>query len=68
MEHTDATYPAMKPREYLAVHVEQVRRKSKADTGTQGTTLMTAKEPALFCASAQEWALSRRPTMFDSQN
>jgi hypothetical protein len=35
MEPTDATYPAMKPRQHLAVHVEQVRRKSKADTGAQ---------------------------------
>jgi hypothetical protein len=35
MEHANATYPAMEPREHLAVHVEQIRRKTKADTGAQ---------------------------------
>ncbi|KAJ5593520.1 hypothetical protein N7537_010424 [Penicillium hordei] len=35
MKHADATYPAMEPCEYLAVHVKQVRRKPKANTGAQ---------------------------------
>jgi hypothetical protein len=35
MEHANATYPAMKPREHLAVDVEQICRKTKANTGAQ---------------------------------
>jgi hypothetical protein len=35
MEHANTTYLAMEPREHLAVYVEQIRRKTKADTGAQ---------------------------------
>ncbi|KAJ5874851.1 uncharacterized protein N7529_003281 [Penicillium soppii] len=35
MEYTDSTYPAMEPRKHLAVYVEQICRKTKADGGSQ---------------------------------
>jgi hypothetical protein len=33
MKHTDATYPAVEPREHLSVYVEQIGGKAKAHTG-----------------------------------
>lgn len=34
MKHTDATDPAMEPREHLSVYVEQIGGKAKAHAGT----------------------------------